>query len=92
MDDYLQVVEILEEVEEGWWKGSISGKVGVFPSNFVEIVEEEEETGQPKQQDQTGRISSTSPITEPATYPLPRSEAFIIHGQRYAGTYWSGPK
>ena len=33
---------MLEEVEEGWWKGSINGKIGVFPSNFVEEIEEDE--------------------------------------------------
>lgn len=33
------VIEIFEEVEEGWWRGKLNGKVGVFPSNFVELVE-----------------------------------------------------
>lgn len=33
------VVEIFEEVEEGWWRGKLKGKVGVFPSNFVELIE-----------------------------------------------------
>ena len=28
------------EVEEGWWKGVIADKVGMFPDNFVEVVEE----------------------------------------------------
>lgn len=26
------------QVEEGWWRGRLNGKVGVFPSNFVEII------------------------------------------------------
>lgn len=26
--------------EEGWWEGILNGKQGVFPSNFVEVVEE----------------------------------------------------
>lgn len=30
------VIEFLGEVEEGWWRGKLSGKIGVFPSNFVE--------------------------------------------------------
>lgn len=30
------VIEFLGEVEEGWWRGKLSGKTGVFPSNFVE--------------------------------------------------------
>ncbi|KAG0444443.1 hypothetical protein HPB47_013788 [Ixodes persulcatus] len=29
------LIEVLEEVEEGWWKGVLRGRVGVFPSNFV---------------------------------------------------------
>lgn len=30
------VIEFLGEVEEGWWRGKLAGKIGVFPSNFVE--------------------------------------------------------
>ncbi|XP_043204297.1 SH3 domain-containing kinase-binding protein 1-like isoform X9 [Amphibalanus amphitrite] len=30
------IIDVLEDVEPGWWKGSLNGKVGVFPSNFVE--------------------------------------------------------
>ncbi|XP_043962117.1 CD2-associated protein isoform X1 [Gambusia affinis] len=33
------VVDILEEVEEGWWSGSFNGKSGLFPSNFVKELE-----------------------------------------------------
>ncbi|XP_055631819.1 bromodomain-containing protein DDB_G0270170 isoform X2 [Toxorhynchites rutilus septentrionalis] len=33
------VIEIFEEVEEGWWRGKLNGKIGVFPSNFVEPIE-----------------------------------------------------
>ncbi|KAL1006533.1 hypothetical protein UPYG_G00073510 [Umbra pygmaea] len=29
------VIEVLEEVEEGWWKGTLNGKTGMFPSNFI---------------------------------------------------------
>ncbi|XP_058796533.1 CD2-associated protein-like isoform X2 [Phymastichus coffea] len=39
-DDELKLVvddniEYLGEVEEGWWRGRIKGRTGVFPSNFV---------------------------------------------------------
>lgn len=30
------VIEFLGEVEEGWWRGKLANKIGVFPSNFVE--------------------------------------------------------
>ncbi|XP_041971311.1 SH3 domain-containing kinase-binding protein 1-like [Aricia agestis] len=33
------VLEVIEEVEEGWWRGRRAGRVGVFPSNFVVMLE-----------------------------------------------------
>lgn len=27
-------------MEEGWWKGKLGAKVGVFPSNFVVTIEQ----------------------------------------------------
>uniref|UniRef100_T1J3V5 SH3 domain-containing protein n=1 Tax=Strigamia maritima TaxID=126957 RepID=T1J3V5_STRMM len=38
--DVDNTIEVLEEVEEGWWKGVLNGRVGVFPSNFVEEMNE----------------------------------------------------
>nr|XP_042899735.1 SH3 domain-containing kinase-binding protein 1 [Parasteatoda tepidariorum]XP_042899736.1 SH3 domain-containing kinase-binding protein 1 [Parasteatoda tepidariorum] len=29
------ILEVVEETEEGWWKGISDGNVGMFPSNFV---------------------------------------------------------
>jgi SH3 domain-containing kinase-binding protein 1 len=26
----------------GWWRGELRGKVGVFPDNFVEIIQQDE--------------------------------------------------
>uniref|UniRef100_A0A2C9JR83 SH3 domain-containing protein n=1 Tax=Biomphalaria glabrata TaxID=6526 RepID=A0A2C9JR83_BIOGL len=53
----LQVGDIIEfhkQVEEGWWEGSLNGKHGVFPSNFVEMIEEQsssDESGQTNSED-----------------------------------------
>lgn len=33
------VLEVLGEVEEGWWQGRRLGRVGVFPSNFVVMLD-----------------------------------------------------
>jgi hypothetical protein len=30
---------VCKQVEEGWWEGTLNGKTGVFPSNFVEVEE-----------------------------------------------------
>lgn len=35
------LVEVLEEEDEGWWKGKLNDKIGMFPSNFVELITEE---------------------------------------------------
>ncbi|XP_068238227.1 SH3 domain-containing kinase-binding protein 1-like isoform X3 [Palaemon carinicauda] len=37
-----QTITILQEVEEGWWKGVLDGQVGMFPSNFVENLDEDD--------------------------------------------------
>lgn len=31
-----EIVNVIGEEEEGWWRGILNGKEGVFPSNFVE--------------------------------------------------------
>ncbi|RWS09848.1 SH3 domain-containing kinase-binding protein 1-like protein [Dinothrombium tinctorium] len=30
------VIDVLDVVEDGWWRGRLRGKIGVFPSNFVQ--------------------------------------------------------
>jgi SH3 domain-containing kinase-binding protein 1 len=36
-----QEILVTSQEEEGWWEGVLNGKRGVFPSNFVETIEEE---------------------------------------------------
>ncbi|XP_011876612.1 PREDICTED: SH3 domain-containing kinase-binding protein 1 isoform X2 [Vollenhovia emeryi] len=43
-------IEFLGEVEEGWWRGRLRGRVGVFPSNFVSAPAPEEQE-RPKERD-----------------------------------------
>uniref|UniRef100_A0A8C2BWM2 Osteoclast-stimulating factor 1 n=1 Tax=Cyprinus carpio TaxID=7962 RepID=A0A8C2BWM2_CYPCA len=59
------IIDITEEVEEGWWSGSMNGKSGLFPSNFVKEIESTEDTetsdvtDEPDSRD--GATSPTSP-------------------------------
>ncbi|XP_055853062.1 SH3 domain-containing kinase-binding protein 1 [Episyrphus balteatus] len=32
------IIDFLTEVEEGWWRGKLNNKVGLFPSNFVVTI------------------------------------------------------
>ncbi|KAM7367590.1 hypothetical protein PAMP_013876 [Pampus punctatissimus] len=40
------IIDIIEEVEEGWWNGVFNGKQGLFPSNFVKELEATGEDGE----------------------------------------------
>ncbi|CAG8548824.1 8565_t:CDS:2, partial [Racocetra fulgida] len=33
------VVTVLEQVDKGWWKGDLNGKIGMFPANHVKLIE-----------------------------------------------------
>ncbi|KAG7216871.1 hypothetical protein INR49_001525 [Caranx melampygus] len=33
-----ETIEIIREIEDGWWMGVKNGKVGAFPSNFVQEI------------------------------------------------------
>ena len=37
-----EIVNVLGEEETGWWKGQLANKTGVFPSNFVELIDEKD--------------------------------------------------
>ena len=32
-----ELVEVLDQKDDGWWKGLLNGKVGLFPTNFVKL-------------------------------------------------------
>ncbi|XP_072284156.1 SH3 domain-containing kinase-binding protein 1 isoform X1 [Pyxicephalus adspersus] len=40
-----EIIEVLGEVEEGWWEGILNGKTGMFPSNFIKDIGAETEIG-----------------------------------------------
>ncbi|XP_066573498.1 SH3 domain-containing protein 21 isoform X5 [Amia ocellicauda] len=33
-----EVIDVVKEIEDGWWLGCKNGKMGVFPSNFVKEI------------------------------------------------------
>ncbi|KAJ5070992.1 sorting nexin [Anaeramoeba ignava] len=35
------VIQVLEEDDSGWWKGEADGRIGYFPSTYVEYVDDE---------------------------------------------------
>uniref|UniRef100_A0A0A9YD01 CD2-associated protein n=2 Tax=Lygus hesperus TaxID=30085 RepID=A0A0A9YD01_LYGHE len=67
------VIDIIAEVEEGWWKGKLKDKIGVFPSNFVEETTNRSETREASQrtqkisQDETSKTSNVVGVQEQTT-------------------------
>ncbi|KAM9436604.1 SH3 domain-containing kinase-binding protein 1 isoform 2-T2 [Clarias gariepinus] len=52
------VIEILGEVEEGWWEGYLNGKTGMFPSNFTkELLADAEDLATPPEDTRSTRTS-----------------------------------
>eukprot|EP00043_Microstomoeca_roanoka_P019877 m.231236 g.231236 ORF g.231236 m.231236 type:complete len:381 (-) comp17064_c3_seq1:1493-2635(-) len=34
------IITDIEMIDEGWWRGSFNGAVGLFPANYVEVIED----------------------------------------------------
>ncbi|XP_018534819.1 SH3 domain-containing kinase-binding protein 1 isoform X2 [Lates calcarifer] len=63
------IIEVIAEVEEGWWEGILNGKTGMFPSNFTREVLTESDSASadtPTSQEElrSGRTSKDSPGSE----------------------------
>ena len=54
------VVELLGEVEDGWWRGMVNGKSGVFPSNFVEMLNNTDSTAK-----KMTMVGNAAPLSDP---------------------------
>lgn len=61
------IIDISEEVEEGWWSGTLNNKLGLFPSNFVKELEVTDDV-----ETQEAQEDSEAVLTGP-TSPLPLS-------------------
>ncbi|PNJ09087.1 CD2AP isoform 2 [Pongo abelii] len=70
------IIDINEEVEEGWWSGTLNNKLGLFPSNFVKELEVTDDGETHEAQDDSGVILqkqiivSETVLTGP-TSPIP---------------------
>ena len=50
-----ELVEVLDQLEDdGWWKGLLNGKVGLFPSNYVKL----------------GKSTISIPKSQPTSVPI----------------------
>lgn len=61
------IIDVLEKniEDQGWWRGELKGKVGVFPDNFVVSINMPQST---QHQSQT-EVPATSSMTSSISYP-----------------------
>ncbi|KAJ0026998.1 hypothetical protein NQD34_017998 [Periophthalmus magnuspinnatus] len=67
------IIDVTEEVEEGWWSGTFNGKSGLFPSNFVKELDTATEDGEsseatpeePGMKDEAAATENASTPTSP---------------------------
>ncbi|XP_076257673.1 CIN85 and CD2AP related isoform X1 [Rhynchophorus ferrugineus] len=55
------IINITGEEEEGWWRGILNGKEGVFPSNFVEEITPSPNKPKPTNRDDILRLADDAP-------------------------------
>jgi len=70
-----QLIKVIGEEEEGWWRGILNGKEGVFPSNFVEEIRLPNNVLQPKPSARLDLTKTTD--TAPALPAKPGKEISI---------------
>ncbi|KAG2057588.1 hypothetical protein BDR06DRAFT_951787 [Suillus hirtellus] len=70
-----ELIEQIEQIDEGWWSGVSQGgqKSGLFPANYVEIVEQSEEDALPPPPPPPP--SPPAPAALPAPEPEPEVSA-----------------
>ncbi|KAM9576518.1 SH3 domain-containing kinase-binding protein 1 isoform 8-T10 [Trichechus inunguis] len=74
------IIEVVGEVEEGWWEGVLNGKTGMFPSNFIKELSGESEDLSISQDEQ---LSKSRPECLPPASLLP----FPAHGAKGKTTF-----
>ncbi|XP_072890700.1 SH3 domain-containing kinase-binding protein 1-like isoform X4 [Hemitrygon akajei] len=57
-----EVIEVLREVESGWWLGRKNGKTGCFPSNFVVEVDRAEGSSRKEQEGPSSDLYANFPL------------------------------
>ncbi|XP_071502696.1 SH3 domain-containing kinase-binding protein 1-like [Diadema antillarum] len=83
-----ETVEVLNQPEEGWWEGIINGKQGMFPSNFVNIIKDDDvHEARPEA---SGPSAATGAATTPAEEERPPKSKIKSSGMGFGNIFQSG--
>lgn len=78
------VIQVLAQLESGWWAGHCDGRQGWFPSNYVQVIGEDDIDSQDEDADVEGEDIDVGPYHHPhtCTLILPHSHAHAPHHLR----------
>lgn len=65
------IIEVVSEVEEGWWKGRLGNHEGVFPSNFVVEMEPGKTQSKNNSKEDLTSLAGEIEIGSPSLPPKP---------------------
>ncbi|KAF9423163.1 hypothetical protein BGZ94_008390 [Podila epigama] len=84
------VIQVLAQLESGWWAGHCQGRQGWFPSNYVEVVGEDELDSQDEDAEQDGDdVDGTDDLWLPQTTP---DGQVFYYNQRTQESSWTIPE
>ncbi|KAL4084349.1 hypothetical protein QTP88_028172 [Uroleucon formosanum] len=69
------VIEVLGEVEEGWWKGELRNEIGVFPSNYVTEISDVKSISRSDSKTSTGSLKKEESIKKEKSIVEPMKTA-----------------
>ncbi|XP_066104942.1 SH3 domain-containing kinase-binding protein 1 isoform X1 [Saccopteryx bilineata] len=78
------IIEVVGEVEEGWWEGVLNGKTGMFPSNFIKELSGESDDLSISQDEQLSKSRLEALLPPASLLPFP------AHGAKGKTTF-EGP-
>ncbi|KAG9321591.1 hypothetical protein KVV02_001735 [Mortierella alpina] len=82
------VIQVLAQLESGWWAGHCDGRQGWFPSNYVQVLEEADLDSQ-DDEDDGDDLDSTDDLWLPQTTP---DGQVFYYNQRTQESSWTIPE
>ncbi|KAG0327469.1 hypothetical protein BGZ99_007553 [Dissophora globulifera] len=84
------VIQVLAQLESGWWAGHCQGRQGWFPSNYVQVLGEEDLESQDEDPDaEADDLDSADDLWLPQTTP---DGAVFYYNQRTQESSWTIPE
>ncbi|XP_022081897.1 SH3 domain-containing kinase-binding protein 1-like isoform X2 [Acanthaster planci] len=78
------IIDVTGQPEDGWWEGMLKGKKGMFPSNFVTVIEGEDGAGTDKTDAAVAKEEAPPLPSEPPKPKQPKIKG-VGFGNIFAG-------